>query len=137
MQSLPPLKRRSGFTLVEVIIVVAILGVLAAIAVPSYLAHVQNTRRTDATVLLTEAAGEQFRFYSEFNSYAGDMSSMGYANNAMVTDEGHYTVTVESADGVSFVLLARPVASSPQVNDTDCPELRIDSAGLKSPRDCW
>lgn len=116
---------------------VAIVGILAAIAVPSYLAYVQNTRRTDATVLLTEAAGEQFRYYSGFNTYATDMSTLGYANDDVETEEGMYTVAVDSADGTSFELVATPVANQSQANDTDCPELRIDSAGLKTPAECW
>jgi len=83
----------SGFTLIELVIVVAIIGIIAAIAVPSYLAYVQNTRRTDARVLLTEAAGEQFRYYSGFNTYAPDMAVLGYASDTVVTEEGLYTVS--------------------------------------------
>ena len=130
-------KRSSGFTLIELTIVVAILGIIAAFAIPSYLAHVQSTRRTDATVLLTEAAGEQFRYYSEFNSYAGDLNVLGYTAATMPTEHGLYTVSVESADNVSFVLLATPVTGEAQENDTDCPQFRIDSSGLKTPTDCW
>ena len=137
MNTLPTQKRTSGFTLIEVTIVVAILGIVAAIAVPSYLAHVQKTRRTDATVLLSEAAGEQFRFYSEFNKYADDLSELGYSDATMTTEQGFYTVSVESADGISFVLIAEPVAGNQQDQDADCPQMRIDSAGLKSPSDCW
>ena len=137
MNTLPTHKRTSGFTLIEVTIVVAILGIIAAIALPSYLAHVKKTRRTDATVLLSEAAGEQFRFYSEYNSYAEDLSELGYSDATMTTEQEFYTVSVESADATRFVLVAEPVAGKQQEQDADCPQLRIDSAGLKSPADCW
>lgn len=116
---------------------VAIIGIIAAIAIPNYLDYVQNTRRTDARVLLAEAAGEQFRYYSGFNTYAPSMTVLGYSADATETEEGLYTVSVDSADANSFELVATPVAGEPQANDTDCLELRIDSSGLKTPADCW
>ena len=128
-----------GFTLIELLIAVAIVGILAAIALPSYSAYLQKTRRTDATVLLMEAAGEQVRHFSENNRYAGAMTALGYAADAAVTDEGHYTVSTSSSGAArsDFTLTATPVSGGVQAGDTACATLTITSTGAKGPVGCW
>ena len=81
---------------------------------PSYSAYVTRTNRTDATIFLTEAAGEQVRFRSENNRYADDMAELGYVENPdfglFTTPEEFYSVTVESASANAFELEATPLA---------------------------
>lgn len=64
-------KRESGFTLIELMIVVAIIGIIAAIAYPSYLEQVQSTRRTDAQGALMSFANAMERFYTQQGTYLG------------------------------------------------------------------
>ena len=136
-RSHPPTR---GFTLIEILIAVAIVGILAAIAVPSYSAYVTQTRRTDATIFLVEAAGEQVRFRSEHNRYAADMGELGYGAATVTTPEGHYAVAVDPAatSTTAFELVATPVAGGLQAGDADCPEFRIRSTGARlAAAGCW
>lgn len=125
----------------ELMITVAIIGIIAAIAVPSYNGYVLQSRRTDAVALLMEVAGEQVRFFSENNAYATDMTTLGYANNAEPSENGHYTVSVTSTSSNVFTLTATPVGD--QARDAVCANFTLDSIGTKNisgsgtRADCW
>ncbi len=135
--------KAQGFTLIEVIIVVAIIGILAAIAVPSYTQYLTDGRRTDAITFLSEAAGEQIRYFSANNQYAGSMGELGYGTGAtFVTPEGHYSVSVDNPGSQGrFVLTATPVADGPQAGDVECAAFTISDTGVKrntgTNADCW
>ena len=132
----------NGFSLIELLIAVAIVGIIAAIAVPSYSMYITKANRTDAMNYLTEVAGEQQRYYSENNEYAGAMSDLGY--DANTTPEGHYTISISTpgAARTSYVLSATPVVGGRQVNDDECAVFTINSAGAKAntggdSTNCW
>lgn len=133
----------AGFTLIEVMIAVAIIAILAAIAVPNYGKYVIDARRTDAISFLSEAAGEQERFFSNSNQYAASMSELGYGNAATyVTPEGHYVVSIANPTGTGrFVLTAAPVVGGKQVTDAECGSFTISDTGAKgstgTKAKCW
>lgn len=130
-------------TLIELMIVVVIVGVLAAIAVPSYQDYSRKARRADAHTTLMNMANRQEVFFSNNNGYTTDLTGLGFElAAAQPSEEGHYTVTATaggSGIATSFVLTATPVAGGAQANDADCPTITIDSTGLKGPvgSDCW
>lgn len=133
--------RSQGFTLIEVLIAVAIVGILAGIAVPLYTQYIVDARRTDAMAFLSEVAGEQVRYFSSNNEYADSMAELGYAADG-VSPEGHYSVTVSNPDGgSSFLLTAEPVATGRQANDSECTAFTISHTGAKGSSgtgvDCW
>lgn len=120
-----------GFTLIEVLITVAIIGIIAAIAVPTYTSYITNANRTDAMSFLTEVAGEQQRYFSERNQYAETMTELGYADST--SPEGHYTISITNPNGAEagFLLSAVPVTNGQQDNDTECETFRISSTGAR------
>ncbi|MGV6815813.1 MAG: type IV pilin protein [Thiotrichales bacterium] len=131
-----------GFTLVELMIVLAILSVLASIAYPSYTQYVQRTNRVEAVSLLLEAASRQERYYSTQspNTYAPNMTALGYSGNWMPTANGKYKVRVAIGDATNYVLVAVPQGA--QAND-GCGRFKIRRDGKKfatgalSVAECW
>ncbi len=137
------MKKQSGFTLIEVLVAVAILGLLVAVAFPSWQGFLIKTKRSEAKVLLTEAANEQVRYFTENNRYASSMTQLGYGSDRYLSENGNYGVEVQSSTASSYTLVAIPESGSSQVDDTDCGRLTLTSTGVKgttgsaTPADCW
>ncbi|HEY7772149.1 MAG TPA: type IV pilin protein [Marinagarivorans sp.] len=117
-----------GFTLIEVMIVVVIVAILAAIALPSYQQYVEKSRRVDAKETLMRMATLQERFFFQNSSYSRDLDDLGGATSP----EGWYTITLTGQDSCSdttcntFTLTATPVNPGPQDGDTRCASFSID-----------
>lgn len=131
-----------GFTLIELMIAVAVVAILAAIAYPSYQDQVRKSRRTEGQAMLLETASKQERFYTENNSYATNMTALGYQNNNQGTENGWYQVSVTAADATGYTLQAAPQAA--QATDSRCETLTLNAFGVKgeggtaaSWQDCW
>ena len=141
-----------GVTLIELMIVMAVVAIIVAIAYPSYTNQIRKARRTEAKTLLLEAQSKQERFFTENNSYAVNMTALGYGNNSQPTEDGWYIVTVSaSAPGgcapgtatpcTAFTLSAAP--QNDQVNDGECGSMRVNELGQKTEtgtgtaKDCW
>ncbi len=122
-------KHSHGFTLIELMITVAIIGILAAIAYPSYVDQVRKSRRTDAQSLLLQAANRQERYYTTEYEYAADMAALGLTTE---TENGFYDVEVASADQDSFTI--RADAKGDQANDI-CTAFEINQLGEKTAND--
>ena len=132
----------AGFSLIEIMIAVAIIGILAGIAVPSYSKYMTDARRTDAISFLSEVAGEQVRYFSDNNQYATTMQELGYGATAtFTTPEGYYVVSVDNSTALKFLLTATPVAGGKQVGDAECASFTISNTGQKkstgTQTDCW
>ncbi len=121
-----------GFTLIEMMIVMAILAILLALAYPSYLDQVRKARRADATSTLMDRAQSLERCFSRLNTYV-----TGCPNPAGASDEGFYTITVERT-ATTYTLTA--TATGDQVNDP-CEDFTVDYLGNKTPipdgNRCW
>ncbi|MDT8451239.1 MAG: type IV pilin protein [Gammaproteobacteria bacterium] len=131
------MKKHTGFTLIELMIVVAIIGIMSAIAYPSYTSYMKKSARADAKVGLAKLADKQERYYLQNNTYTTSFASTGL-NTSSVSQEGYYNFTITSADPVSgFLLTATAVAGKSQANDAGCDVLTLSSTGVKTPGDCW
>jgi len=139
-----------GFTLLEVMIVVAIVGILAAIALPSYQEHVRKSRRASAESLLMAIASQQQQFLLDQRSYAGTGGACpNVADAAAVLSTfkipapsdffGYYTlcVTINAGPPPTYTVTATPQSLGGQNRDLNGQALTIDSAGTKTPAAAW
>jgi type IV pilus assembly protein PilE len=115
-----------GFTLIELMIVVAVMAVIALVAVPSYMDSVRKSRRADAMTGLTKLQQLQERYRGEKPTYASAVASMplswGPSNQS---PEGHYDLTISNADAVGYTVTATAKSGSPQYGDTKCRSISV------------
>lgn len=134
----------SGFTLIELMIVVAIIGILAAVAIPAYQQSVRDGGRAEAQSLLLQVASNQERFYSDNNSYSANANPLVSPVVATITSEaGLYQVAVAACAGGAITNCFIATAT-PQGNQTadSCTTLTISNTGLKGATgdtvaNCW
>lgn len=157
-------RKNNGFTLIEIVITVAIVAILASIAIPAYQDQIRKARRADVMDLLTDCAAAQARNYSTASppSYLDEddlvdgnlCNGSGTAVNTLLSKDGYYQITeVQNDDCVGspdtfwcFILVATPVAGGSQATDLTCQQWTIshtdnktatDSNGNDTTRECW
>jgi type IV pilus assembly protein PilE len=130
-----------GFTLFEMLIVVAIIGILAAIALPAYQRYVQRANRGSAAGMLGDLAARQERFRFANNRYANDITELngGTGPATIYSERGKHVLSVVSADASTYVLQAVPTVD--QGND-NCGTLTLSNLAVKGSSsgiaaDCW
>jgi len=133
----PPSRHERGFTLIEVMIVVVIIGILATIAYPSYTEQVRQSRRADATSGLLNVAQQLERCFTQFNAY-----NNAACNVPATSPEGHYDIAANFPAANQFTLVATPAAGSPQASDARCTSFTLTQAGVQTAEgtlgnDCW
>ena len=138
--------RQSGFSLMELMIALAIMGILASIAVPQYSKYMVNSRRMDAQVSLRVAAQQLERCRTETFSYTGCVSiATPSGTDPATSNDGHYTLSAPTLTASTYVLKAVPVASGAQAGDSDCASMTLRQDGLEgassssgdAASDCW
>jgi len=139
-------RKMRGFTLMELMIAVAVVGILAAVAFPSYQSQVMKTRRSDGKAALMAAAAKQEQYYLDNKTYANTMTALGYAANPANSDEGYYQIGIAAATAACpiatcFSLTATRQGS--QGSDSICGNLTLNSSGAKgitgsgTVANCW
>lgn len=120
-------KKRAGFTIIELMIALAIVSILAAIGYPSYLGYITKSRRSDGQVALLDLAHKMERYFTVNNTYAGaTLSAVGTTSN---TTGGYYTLSITSTTATTYNLQAIPAGS--QTSDTTCSTLTLNQLGQK------
>ncbi|CAH9063717.1 Fimbrial protein [Pseudoalteromonas holothuriae] len=128
----------NGFTLLEALIVLVIVGIIASFAYPSYQQFLIKAARSDAMVVLLDAANRQEQYFVDNRIYTNKLSDIGVPNT---TDKGYYSITV-TVDDNKFEFKATPI-SGPVLGDTQCSALMINELGQKlsdgssSSEHCW
>ncbi|WP_371186424.1 type IV pilin protein [Thalassotalea maritima] len=139
------MNKSQGFTLIELMIVVAILGIIAGIAYPSYVDHMQKARRSDAQAALMGLAMAQAKYRIQCPQYASSLASSNDCTNGTLkapqsSENSYYQLSVSSASGNAYTLTAS--AQGVQANDSVCTAITFtvnasNPNGVKAPEQCW
>lgn len=143
-------KRRSqGITLIEILIALAIIGVIAAIGYPSYISYYAQSYRADVLREIARAVNRQESFYADQLTYTADMKELGYDTDPYTSESGNYTIDVvtDSSTDLEQEFLIRATAKTAQAeNDPSCVTMSMNHLGEKFSEDkdkndtsqtCW
>jgi type IV pilus assembly protein PilE len=133
------IRKQRGVTLMELMTVMVIVGILSAIAYPSYRAQVLRSNRTEARVALEQTAGALEKCYTRYMQY-DDTANCPTANQfnggaTLNTPQGYYQISAPTLNGTQFTV--RADARGAQASDTTCPRLELDQTGNRTPATCW
>ena len=124
-----------GFTLVELVTVILVLGILLGIGVPAYRKFVLRAQRAEAKTTLLRAQAEQEKFYLQNNTYTTDVNNPPPVGLGIPASENvYYNIAIVAGAGgltVGYTVSAIPAAGSPQLNDGDCALFSITQSGVR------
>jgi len=132
-------RRLRGVTLLELMIVIVVLGILAAVAYPNYRDAAARAKRSEARAALLQIATQQERLYLQNNSYTTDMSRLGFANaGCNLTGSETYSVCVTAADANNWTAVATYQRADAEAGK--CNTFQLDGRGVRTSApydDCW
>jgi type IV pilus assembly protein PilE len=143
--------RQQGVTLIELVVVMIIVGILAAVAIPSYRKYVIRSQRSDAKDALLALATQQEKHYLQCNTYGTSIAAAtncaaGEVQGAAASKNGWYALAVIGGDATTFTVRATAAVAGNQYQDTACRDFTVTQAGVRTARDsstadnsaeCW
>lgn len=133
--------KQKGFSLIELMLAVAIVGILAAIAIPNYQDYITRSKRAEGMALLQEMAARQERFYAQNNRYVTtpqdlellvseqtNVTNINTANAKIRSENGYYLVSVSRSNGDGGYTLT----AEQQIGDGLCGNLTLTAVGIKN-----
>ncbi len=144
-------RRQRGITLLELMVVAAIIAMLSSFAYPSYMRYVTNSKRTAATTALLQIAERQQQFFMDNKTYANDLTALGFSANPWVIADDGTSAAVGDADSVYSIALSNVAATTYTITaaplhgqldrDTKCGSLTLDQVGTRGSSTgndgCW
>lgn len=146
-------RNQRGFTLIELMIVVALIGILVAIGYPSYQDYILKGNRAVAKAKLLDLMARQEQFFQDNKAYANDLTGLGLAAATMGADQNSnwvtagasnsiYDFSVSAFDGATFTYTLLATAAGPQADDTKCGNLSVTDTGMRAATgpfgaECW
>jgi type IV pilus assembly protein PilE len=146
------MQTQRGVTLIELVVVMIIVGILAAVAIPSYRNYVLRSQRSDAKDALLALATAQEKHYLQCNNYAADIAAApncaaGRLQGAVTSKNGWYDLDIPTpVSTTAFTATATAVAGGNQAQDLECQVFRVtalgartadDSGGADNTAECW
>lgn len=132
-----------GFTLIEVMIVVAIVGILSAVAYPSYVAYIMRSNRSAAQGYMLEVSNLQQRYLLDARAYAPNLATLSTSAPSNVSPNYDIKIALTGTTPPGFTVTATPVVGSQSSRDTACGTMSVDETGAKTasgtsgPAGCW
>jgi type IV pilus assembly protein PilE len=123
-----------GFTLIELMIVLVVVAILSAVALPAYNDQLRRSVRAQAQAFLTDSASRQQQYLVEKRTYASSVPALGMTAPASVSSA--FVIAVAAASGPPPTFLITATASGDQAKDA-CAVMTIDNAGNRTPASCW
>ena len=129
-------KRNKGFSLIEVMVTMAIVALAASIAYPSFVETIRKARRADATTTLLDLHLAQEKYRANNPTYAANLADLGMTS---ASNEGYYTVAIAAAAANSFSATASPAAGTAQASDSCTFTLTQEGPDVSTStkRSCW
>ena len=127
------MRKQNGFTLIELVITVAVIALLAAIALPSYQQYVIRSKRSAAQAAMMDIANREQQYMLANRSYA-DKAALGYSPPTDVSANYTYDIEVPTTGVPGFTITFTPITTSSQASDG---ELKLNNQGVKSPANKW
>lgn len=121
---LPGPRASSGYTLIEIMIALAIIAILASVAMPSFFDSIRKSRRSEAMAALTAVQQAQERRRANVASYTNDLALLGASSRS---PGGYYDIAIDAATASGYTVTA--TAAGSQAKDTLCGSMRVQVAG--------
>jgi len=132
--SSPARRTMSGFTLIELMIAVVVVGILAVVSLPSYADFVKRGARADAQAFLMEVALRQQQRLVDRRAYAGSLVDLGVATPQSIAGKYAVSMTAPAAVPPTFTITAAPQGAQALEG---CGTLSLTSSGQRLPAHCW
>lgn len=147
MKSLDSRPRQYGFSMVEILVALSIIGILGALAYPSYKDKIQSSRRAEAKTALSDLATRMEAYYAKTNTYATATIASGNATtdilSSAATSSSLYTLSIDAAATTATTYAIKATPTGAQASDVKCAALVLNSLNVKSvtgtdpPASCW
>ena len=135
------MKKHRGVTLMELMVVVSIIGILAAVGYPTYMSQALKGRRAAGKAMLHEVLQHQERFYTTNNTFTVAMADLGYGGAAPYLSEGGSHSITLAAGPSGNILTSVTVTATPVTGDAICGTLTLSSDNSRTSSvagpDCW
>ncbi len=132
-------KQNKGITLIELMVAVAVIGILAGVAYPSYVDFVTRSNRAEPQQELLRIANLQEMYYVDNREYTADMKALGLNADPYVTDSGLYSIDATLNTNKDEFILKATAQGTQATNDSACLNMQVTETGAKSATsaDCW